>query len=742
MPTRSRRSAHAWPAPVTPSRRARLSSAPSGASSAWPARRARGACRSRWCSGWPTPPTPFASPLMPGGFLTAGVGLRPRRVRHAGVRRGPPVPGRRARARAVGLAGDGDRRRASSWRCASTTATRATTPLALAKAPFELPQRLHHVMFETNDRDDVGAAFDRVWAHRPGDHQRARPPRQRRHVQLLRGQPGRLPGRGRPRRPHDHRRRGTTTAATTASAPGATSRCRSGERRARRSTPTSPSSATARSATRWPSCSPSSAAPSSCSSGGPQPYPLPRAVHFDHEVGRILQSCGIGAELRAISEPADIYEWRNGAGTTLLRFGRTGDGPSGWPASSMFNQPALEALLDRRAASCRASTCVAGSRSPASSSSTTRVVVTARGRHRGAGPVRRRLRRRQQHRARRWPASPVHDLGFFFDWLIVDVVLDEPRVFDPLNLQVCDPARPTTAVSGGPGRRRWEFMRLPHETLDELNDEAAGVGAARAVGRPPGQRPPRAPRRLHVQRPLRRAVARRTGAPRRRRRPPDAAVRRPGHVRRASATPPTSPGSSTSSWPGTPPDALLDTYQQERLPSARQAIEFSMELGNVICVPDPAEAAARDEAMAADRRPRTDRRPRPARSSTAASSTPPRPTPGTLFVQGTVGGQAVRRRPRRRMAARHLDADSGAIDDDLRTWFDSIGGEVVARRRAGDRVHARWFAEHDTTLGAATPRLPPLRHGERAGRRRNCCSPTFASTSANPDPALTGGAHR
>src|SRR5262249_50348578 len=55
----------------------------------------------------------------------------------------------------------------------------------------------------------------------------------------------------------------------------------------------------------------------------------------------------------------------------------------------------------------------------------------------------------------------VDDWGFFFDWLIVDVILDEPRVFDPINLQICDPARPTTAVSGGPGRRRWEVMRLP-----------------------------------------------------------------------------------------------------------------------------------------------------------------------------------------------------------------------------------------------------------------------------------------
>ena len=35
--------------------------------------------------------------------------------------------------------------------------------LALARAPFELPQQLHHVMVETNSRDDVGAAFHRAW---------------------------------------------------------------------------------------------------------------------------------------------------------------------------------------------------------------------------------------------------------------------------------------------------------------------------------------------------------------------------------------------------------------------------------------------------------------------------------------------------------------------------------------------------------------------------------------------------
>ena len=34
--------------------------------------------------------------------------------------------------------------------------------VALAKPPFEMPQALHHIMFETSEIDDVGAAFDRA----------------------------------------------------------------------------------------------------------------------------------------------------------------------------------------------------------------------------------------------------------------------------------------------------------------------------------------------------------------------------------------------------------------------------------------------------------------------------------------------------------------------------------------------------------------------------------------------------
>ncbi len=55
--------------------------------------------------------TPFSSALVPGGFLTDGVGLRARRVRHHRVRRVARVPHRRPRLRPVGLARDGDRAR-------------------------------------------------------------------------------------------------------------------------------------------------------------------------------------------------------------------------------------------------------------------------------------------------------------------------------------------------------------------------------------------------------------------------------------------------------------------------------------------------------------------------------------------------------------------------------------------------------------------------------------------------------
>ncbi|MEZ5215785.1 MAG: bifunctional 3-(3-hydroxy-phenyl)propionate/3-hydroxycinnamic acid hydroxylase [Ilumatobacteraceae bacterium] len=203
----------------------------------------------------------------------------------------------------------------------------------------------------------------------------------------------------------------------------------------------------------------------------PAPYPLPRAVHFDHEVGRILQSCGIGDELRTMIEPADVYEWRSATGQVLLRFGMVGDSPSGWPISSMFYQPDLEALLERRANELptleirRGVEVVSLDQDAESVVLTDSAGATVRARYAvGADGAR--------STVRDLLGTEMTDLGFFYDWLVVDVRLNEPRVYDPVNLQICDPARPTTLVSGGPGRRRWEFMRLPDEDPAAFTTEA------------------------------------------------------------------------------------------------------------------------------------------------------------------------------------------------------------------------------------------------------------------------------
>ena len=431
----------------------------------------------------------------------------------------------------------------------------------------------------------------------------------------------------------------------------------------------------------------------------PQPYPLPRAVHFDHEVARILQSAGIGPALRAISEPADIYEWRNAAGTTLLRFGRRGDGPSGWPTSSMFHQPALEALLDERAAGLPTLEVRRGVEVTGLVQTDDTVTVTAA----DGTAVRARFAvgcDGANSTVRASAGLGVHDLGFFFDWLIVDVVLDHARVFDPLNLQVCDPARPTTAVSGGPGRRRWEFMRLPHETLDDLNDEAQAWELLAPWDVHPGNS--RIERHAvytfnarHADRWRDRRVLLAGDAAHQM--PPFAGQGMCAGIRDAA----------NLAWKldlvlcEHAPADLLDAYEIERLPNARQAIELSMKLGSVICIADPVAAAARDEAMAAAVGDEPTVAP-DLPGIDAGLVHPCSPHAGHLFVQGEVDGRPFDDVHGAGWRLVTTDPDSISDDDDLTAWFASIGGCVVRLREPGD-VHARWFAEHECTWALQRP---------------------------------------
>jgi 2-polyprenyl-6-methoxyphenol hydroxylase-like FAD-dependent oxidoreductase len=445
----------------------------------------------------------------------------------------------------------------------------------------------------------------------------------------------------------------------------------------------------------------------------PEPYPLPRAVHFDHEAGRILQSAGIADALCGRTVAAPTYEWRNAAGETLICFGRdTEHGLSGWPESNMVRQPELERILDARARALPTVTVERGAEATGLAIDADGVTIEVR---RAAGAPRP-LRARfavgcdgANSIVREQIGSGWHDLGFRFDWLVVDVEPSDPRWSGPINWQLCDPARPTTIVSGGPGRRRWEFMRLPHETIEELDSEAAawrllepwGVSSSNAV--------------------LERHAVYTFGARHadrwRRERvliAGDAAHQMPPFAGQGMCA--GMRDAANLAWKldlvlrGQAGDALLDSYQSERAPHVSAVIDLSVALGRIICVADPAEAAERDRRMIAQARqldaPVAAPLPPlgPGCLSTSASA-------GSLFVQDLVRHGAVTGRfddvIGRGFALVSCAGDpASALDEAALRGFEQLGGftahvgGAIEDLRGG---YARWFAERGAAVALVRP---------------------------------------
>jgi 2-polyprenyl-6-methoxyphenol hydroxylase-like FAD-dependent oxidoreductase len=434
----------------------------------------------------------------------------------------------------------------------------------------------------------------------------------------------------------------------------------------------------------------------------PEPYPLPRAVHFDHEVGRILQSAGVAGRLSGRTEPASIYEWRNAAGDTLLRIGRDpAQSLSGWPESNMFHQPELEAILDARVRELPGVRVRRGCE--VTELETTPDDVALRCRTRSGQELALRARYAvgcdgANSRVREAIGAGWHDLGFRFDWLVADVVLDAPRAFEPANWQLCDPARPTTIVSGGPGRRRWEFMRLPQESVEALSCE----DSAWRLLAPWDVRPDNAKLLRHAvytfracwAEPWRRGRALLAG---------DAAHLMPPFAGQGMCA--GMRDAANLAWKldlvlaGRAPDALLDSYESERMPHARSAIEMSMALGELICVASRSAAEERDARLLAQ---------------TRDPIAPPLPPLGPGCFADTSHARELCVHPRlrsgwlddvhgARFALVSPDLDPGtALDAGRRAWLASLGG-VCLRLDDADGRATRWFRERGIAVALQRP---------------------------------------
>lgn len=331
-------------------------------------------------------------------------------------------------------------------------------------------------------------------------------------------------------------------------------------------------------------------------------YPLPRAAHFDHEIMRLFQKLGIAEEMQAASQVAPTYEFRNAAGQILMSYDLIAQGsPSGWSPSYMFHQPSLEVALRRLAAASPLIDLRLGRTLRAFTQDAGGVTATVDG---PEGPETVRARWLVGCDGARSPVREALGVGmsdYQFDepWLVIDALVSDPSRLPAANLQICDPARPTTCLVMSQGRHRWEFMLLPGEQPEDVLDDAV----IREL-----LKPWNCDDVVEIER---KAVYRFHGRVADRWR--DGRVLLAGDA--AHQTPPFAGQGMCSglrdadnlAWKlaavikRDADPALLDSYQTEREPQVRAVIELAIAMGRVVCISDPQAAAMRDAGMLAQR---------------------------------------------------------------------------------------------------------------------------------------------
>ncbi len=334
----------------------------------------------------------------------------------------------------------------------------------------------------------------------------------------------------------------------------------------------------------------------------PDIYPLPRAAHIDHEAVRIFQDLGVADEILACCRSTNRYDFLTATGEVLLRFeGLDRLGPGGWPASNMVHQPSIEAVL-RHAARDQKRIMLRTGWNWISFRDEDGAVLSRIDTAEGARTVRSRFLvgcDGARSAVRTAAGIALDDLQFDESWLVIDAIVHDFERLPKVNLQICDPARPTTCVLMGSGRHRWEFMLKPEETPEQVLDDGF---IARLLE----------PWQVEGAVSLERKAVYRFNAK-------VAKCWRRGSVMLAGdaahLTPPFAGQGLCSglrdaanlAWKlvavqNGARDDLLDTYQSERDPHVRPIIQLAMMMGRTVCITDPAAARLRDEQMLAARK--------------------------------------------------------------------------------------------------------------------------------------------
>ena len=335
-------------------------------------------------------------------------------------------------------------------------------------------------------------------------------------------------------------------------------------------------------------------------------YELPRAVCIDHEIYRVLSANGMGSLLPEVSHKAPRYQWFNANWEELLVIDWAAESISGGTEVNFVHQPTLEQALDAQVGKQPNVDTFLGWEVIAVEQNATLCNITMRGESGalkqlsagyvvgcdGANSV-----------VRRTIGGSQEDRGFEADWLVIDVLLRDGVTIEKLGIppagQYCNPVRPTTIVPAGvrEGKlyRRWEFMRLPGESIEEMERESRVWELLKPWAGPDDIELVR--HKVYNFRSLMASKWREgrfllAG---------DAAHVMPPFMGQGMCS------GIRDAWnlawklglilDNKAHDRLLDSYQAERMPHVSQLIDLSIYLGKIICIPDPTEAARRDRAF-------------------------------------------------------------------------------------------------------------------------------------------------
>jgi 3-(3-hydroxy-phenyl)propionate hydroxylase len=339
--------------------------------------------------------------------------------------------------------------------------------------------------------------------------------------------------------------------------------------------------------------------------------------------------------------------------------------PLAWPPTSVFVQPEVERLLRDGVAGSAAVDVFLGHRAGAFTQDEQGVTLTVRDVTQGKERV---LRGRTllgcdgaNSFVRKHLDIALEDLGFDEWWMVVDAWIRRPVDLPPRSIQYCWPSRPATLVHGPGNLRRWEIKLLPGEEPEEFGRRENVVQQiGRFVDVSCVEIWRSAVYRFHA------LLAERwrhgrvflLG---------DACHQTPPFLGQGMCAGIRDAGNLA--WKlamvlrEAAPDALLDSYEQERKPHVRTLVATAKEFGLIIGELDPEAARIRDETLRGQLERGEAKTIRqhfiPNLTSGAIDGDPEARGAGTLFVQPKI----------QRLAGRGVTGDQVLLDDLLRFRF-------------------------------------------------------------------------